>query len=76
VFELKILFKGVHLTNSEKKCSIERYVYRKKQKISMSPYSFLFCAQYEKNIFILSLNYQTLTLKQNTQNARSVSVAH
>ena len=32
-FELKILFKGVHLTNSEKKCSKERYiVYRKKQK--------------------------------------------
>jgi len=77
VFELKILFKGVHLTNSEKKCSIERYiVYRKKQKISMSPYSFLFCAQYEKTIFILSLNYQTLKLKKNTQNARSVSFAH
>ena len=63
------------------KCSIERYiVYPKNQKqvchLSMSLYSFLFCTQYEKNIFIISLNNQTLKLKQNTQNAWSVSFVH
>jgi len=42
----------------------------------MLPYSFLFCSLYEKTIFILSLNYQTLKMKQNTQNAKSVSFAH
>ena len=51
-------------------------VYEKTTKIDMSPYSFLFCTQYEKNIFILSLNYRTLKLEQNTQNARSVSFVH
>ena len=30
----------------------------------------------EKTFFILSLNYQTLKMKQNTQNARSVSFVH
>jgi len=30
----------------------------------------------EKNIFILSLNDQTLKLNQNTQNVRSVSFVH
>ena len=44
--EFKILFKGVHLTNSEEKKQFDRKVY------------------IEKNIFILSLNYQTLKLKQ------------
>ena len=49
-------------------------VYEKKSNIDM--YSFLFCTQYEKDIFMLSLNYQTLKLKQNTQNDRSVSFMH
>ena len=35
------------LTNSEFFFSIERYVYPKKSKLSMSPYYFLFCIQYE-----------------------------
>ena len=30
----------------------------------MSPYSFLFCSQYEKTISYSSLNYQTLKMKQ------------
>jgi len=77
-FEPKILFKGVHLTILEK-CSIERYiVYLKKQKLSICHrIPFYSVLNMSKGIsYMYSLNYQTLKLKQNTQNARSVSFVH
>ena len=44
-FEPKILFKGVHLTNSEKVFDRKVCLLKKIKNKYMSPYSFLFCTQ-------------------------------
>ena len=73
-FELKILFKGVHLTNSEKMFDRKLYCLSKKKYIYVTVLLLILYSM--RKIFSYSINYQTLKLEQNTQNARSVSCVH